>query len=220
MAKILIVEDELAIADLIRMNLSLTGHESTHVDSGAYVMDAISRDKPDLIILDVLLPGMDGFTLMEKIEPLGIPVIFLTAKHDLADRIRGLKLGADDYIAKPFETIELLTRIDTVLRRVQKASSPVVTLGNLEIRLDEHTVLMDGQPVDLTAKEFQLLEVLLRNQNIALTRERLLEMVWGFEYLGETRTVDVHIQRLRKKLCLEEKIKTIHRVGYRLEASP
>lgn len=219
MARIMIVEDERAIADLIRMNLELTGHESTHVANGAEVLERVVKDRPDLIVLDVMLPGVDGFALMEMIEPLKIPVIFLTAKRDLKDRVKGLRLGADDYIVKPFETIELLTRIDTVLRRARPKEGQVVRLEDLEIRLEEHIVLKKGKPVDLTAKEFQLLAILLRNRNIALTRERLMELVWGFEFLGGTRTVDVHIQRLRKKLGLEERIKTIHRVGYRQEVS-
>jgi DNA-binding response OmpR family regulator len=216
MAKIMVVEDETAIADLILMNLKLVGHTGIGVSNGNDVMDSIELHKPNLIILDIMLPGKDGFTLMKEIEPLQIPVIFLTAKEELNDKITGLKLGADDYIVKPFATIELLTRIETVLKRY-KINDNTVLLDNLEINLDAHTILMDNEQVELTTKEFMLLEVLIRNKNIALSREKLLELVWGYDYMGETRTVDVHIQRLRKKLGLEDKIKTVFKMGYRLE---
>lgn len=217
MATVLIVEDEAALADLIAMNLAIAGYGVAKESNGLNVMRAVSSVKPDLILLDVLLPGMDGFAVMEKIRPLDIPVIFLTAKDSLTDKVTGLKLGADDYIVKPFETLELLTRIETVLRRVMPKETSRFQLDNLEIRPDEHIVLLDGQPVDLTAKEFLLLMVLLRNRNIALTRDRLIELVWGYDYLGETRTIDVHIQRLRSKLSLESRIQTVHKIGYRLE---
>ncbi len=219
MAKILVVEDEAAIADLIRMNLRFAGHESTHAARGDAVMDAFLADRPDLVLLDVMLPGLDGFGVMEKLRPTGVPVIFLTAKDSLRDKVRGLQLGADDYVVKPFEALELLTRIEAVLRRTGPRAAEPVRLCGLEIRLEERTVRKNGEPVDLTVKEFQLLEVLLRNRNIALTRDRLIELVWGYDYLGETRTVDVHIQRLRSKLSLESAIKTVHKVGYRLEVT-
>lgn len=213
---VLIVEDERAIADLIAMHLSIAGYESAQVTSGCAVREALLRRRPDLILLDVLLPGMDGFAVMEDIRPMEIPVIFLTAKDALMDKVRGLKLGADDYIVKPFEALELLTRMEAVLRRTQPQGT-AVHLADLEIHLQEHLVLRDGQPVELTAKEFLLLHTLLRNRNIALTRDRLIEIVWGYDYLGDTRTVDVHIQRLRSKLGLEGMIRTVHKVGYRLE---
>jgi two-component system alkaline phosphatase synthesis response regulator PhoP len=216
MANILVVEDEIAIADLILLNLKLVGHLGFHVSDGNDVLPFIENNRVDLIILDVMLPGKDGFELMKEIEPLGIPVIFLTAKEALSDKVKGLKLGADDYMVKPFATIELLTRIDTVLKRY-KANGNVFTLDRLEVRLDEHTVLLNEEPVDLTSKEFSLLEVFVRNKNIALSREKLLELVWGYDYYGDTRTVDVHVQRLRKKLRLENRIKTVFKVGYRLE---
>ncbi|HWQ79130.1 MAG TPA: response regulator transcription factor [Anaerovoracaceae bacterium] len=216
MAKIMVVDDEAAIADLILMNLGLVGHTGIGVSDGSDVMDLIERHKPDLIILDVMLPGKDGFSLMREIEPLQIPVIFLTAKEELNDKITGLKLGAEDYMVKPFAAIELLTRIDTVLKRYQTNGNTFV-LDDLEIHLDARTALMAGEPVELTAKEFMLLEILIRNKNIALSRERLLELVWGYDYMGETRTVDVHVQRLRKKLGLDDKIKTVFKLGYRLE---
>lgn len=216
MANIMVVEDETAIADLILMNLRLVGHNGFHVSDGNDVMAYIEEQRPDLIILDVMLPGKDGFELMKEIEPLGIPVIFLTAKEELADKITGLKLGADDYMVKPFATIELLTRIETVLKRY-KASGHVFGLDNLEVRFDEHLVLLNNEQIELTTKEFMLLEILIRNKNIALSRDKLLELVWGFDYMGETRTIDVHVQKLRKKLHLEDRIKTVFKVGYRLE---
>ena len=216
MARIMVVEDEAAIADLILMNLKLVGHMGISVSNGNDVMKNIELHKPDLVILDIMLPGKDGFSLMKEIEPLKIPVIFLTAKEDLTDKITGLKLGADDYMVKPFATIELLTRIETVLKRYKTNGSTFI-LDNLEINLDAHTVLMDNEPIELTTKEFMLLEILIRNKNIALSREKLLELVWGYDYMGETRTVDVHIQRLRKKLGLDDKIKTVFKMGYRLE---
>ena len=216
MAKIMVVEDEAAIADLILMNLKLVGHMGISVSNGSDVMNGIEVHKPNLIILDIMLPGKSGFSLMREIEPLQIPVIFLTAKEELNDKITGLKLGADDYMVKPFATIELLTRIETVLKRYKVDASTFI-LDNLEIDLVAHTVLMAGEPIELTTKEFMLLEILIRNKNIALSRERLLELVWGYDYMGETRTVDVHIQRLRKKLGLDDKIKTVFKMGYRLE---
>jgi two-component system alkaline phosphatase synthesis response regulator PhoP len=216
MAKIIVVEDETAIADLILMNLKLVGHTGINVGNGNDVIDSIEQYKPDLIILDVMLPGKDGFSLMKEIEPLQIPVIFLTAKEDLTNKITGLRLGADDYMVKPFAIIELVTRIEIVLKRY-KVNSHIFIFDNLEVDLDAHIVILNHEPVELTTKEFMLLEVLIRNKNIALSRDKLLELVWGYDYMGETRTVDVHIQRLRKKLGLDDKIKTVFKMGYRLE---
>ena len=217
MATILIVEDEAAIADLIEMQVKLAGHTADVLYSGETIIDFIQNKRPDIIILDVMLPGRDGFSIMQEIKPLGIPVIFLTAKADIDDRVTGLKLGADDYIVKPFAAIELITRIETVLRRCMKETA-IFRLGNVEVRPNEHTVFSHGDKVELTAKEFELLCVLIDNQNLALTRDKLLELVWGYDYMGETRTVDVHIQKLRKKLDLDEYIKTVYKHGYRLEA--
>ncbi len=217
MAKILVVEDEPAIADLILMNLKLVGHTGFHTDRGDKVLSDMEIYKPDLIILDIMLPGKDGFTLMKEIEPMQIPVIFLSARDELTDKITGLKLGADDYMVKPFAAVELLTRIETVLKRYKIGGGNVFAMDNLKVDLDAHMVLLDSCPVELTIKEFILLEILIRNKNIALSREKLLELVWGYDYMGETRTVDVHIQRLRKKLGLDDNIKTVYKMGYRLE---
>jgi len=217
MAHILVVEDEAAIADLLQLNLKLVGHSCAWVDNGNEVMDALACEKPDLIVLDVMLPGKSGFELMKEIEPQAIPVIMLTAKDGIDDKVTGLKSGADDYMVKPFAAIELITRIETVLKRC-KASETVFRIDDVEVRMDEHLVLLSGEPVDLTSKEFELLTVLIQHKNIALHRQRLLKLVWGYDYLGETRTVDVHVQKLRKKLRLEDRITTVYKYGYRLDA--
>jgi two-component system, OmpR family, alkaline phosphatase synthesis response regulator PhoP len=216
MANILVVEDEIAIADLISMNLKLVGHNAYQIHNGNEVMNYIETHYPDLVVLDIMLPGKDGFELMKEIEPLHIPVIFLTAKETLNDRIIGLRLGADDYMVKPFEVLELLARIETVLKRY-RTSGNVFNLDNLDVHIDEHVVLLNNEQIELTTKEFQLLELLILNKNIALSREKILELVWGYDYIGETRTVDVHIQRLRKKLDLNDRIITVYKIGYRLE---
>jgi len=218
--KVLIVEDEQALAELIQMNLRFADYDSVWVSHGDEVVSSIQQENPDIILLDVMLPGIDGFTLMKKIEPLHIPVIFLTAKDSLTDKVTGLRLGADDYIVKPFETLELISRIEAVLRRSRPLISNHIEMGDLLIKLDEHEVLKNGQPVELTAKEFALLDVLIRNKNIALSRDRLLELVWGYDYVGESRTVDVHVVKLRKKLGLTDRIKTVSKLGYKLEDIP
>ena len=159
---------------------------------------------------------MDGFTLMKKIKELDIPVIFLTAKNDLTDRITGLKSGAEDYIVKPFETVELLARIEIVLRRYSKVSAHL-TFKDFSINEDNRTVMKGSTPIELTLKEFELFVLLIKNKNMALSREYLLETIWGYDYMGETRTIDTHIQRLRKKLNLNDGIQTVYKIGYRLE---
>jgi DNA-binding response OmpR family regulator len=216
MARILIAEDEEAIAELVSIHIKMAGYQPTVIGNGNEVMQAISENRPDLIVLDVMLPGQDGFSLMRQISPMGIPVIFLTAKDRLDDKISGLKLGADDYIVKPFAAIELVTRIETVLRRCN-AGANVFALGALEVKLDERMAALNGREIELTAREFELLQILIDNKNIALSRDKLLELAWGFDYMGETRTVDVHIQRLRKKLNMKDSIKTVYKHGYRLE---
>lgn len=218
MPKVLIVEDEQAIAELIQMNLRFADYDSVWIPSGENILATIEQEKPDIILLDVMLPGMDGFEVMKEIKSLNIPVIFLTAKDSLTDKVTGLRMGADDYIVKPFETLELISRIEAVLRRSHAPQSTnEIKFRDLVVKEDEHIVLKDGKPVELTAKEFALLDVLLRNRNIAMSRERLLELVWGYDFVGDSRTVDVHIAKLRKKLGLDEQIKTIPKLGYRLE---
>ena len=216
MANILIVEDEQSISDLILMNLRLVGHIGRQAFDGVEAVTVLEEFQPELVILDVMLPYRDGFSLMEQKVFSNIPVIILTAKDSIIDKVKGLKLGADDYIVKPFEAVELLARVEAVLRRI-KPSERTYTIGKTIIYLDKRTVSVDGIAVELTNREFELLEVMINNRNIALSREKLLDLAWGYDYFGDTRTVDVHITKLRKKLSLEDYIKTVFKVGYRLE---
>lgn len=213
---ILIVEDDEAISNLIKLNLTIVGYKVSQIFNGLDVLPALTQNTFDLILLDIMLPGMDGFSLLSHITPLDIPVIFLTAKNSLTNKVTGLKLGAEDYIVKPFEAVELLARIEVVLRRYCKTNLSL-TFKNLIIYEDERLVKKDEKNIELTLKEFDLLVLLIKNKNIALSREYLLEKVWGYEYLGETRTIDTHIQKLRKKLDLTDSIKTVYKIGYRLE---
>lgn len=213
---ILIIEDEPAINHLICMNLQDEGYICTCAFDGQQAAELIENNCYDLILLDIMLPGIDGYELMEYIRPTRIPVIFITAKNALNDRIKGLKLGADDYIVKPFQIGELLARVEAVLRRFGKSEKKLELFG-VTIDLESREVWKDGKPVDLTIKEFDLLIQLIRNKNVALQRRRLYELVWKEEFTGETRTLDTHIQRLRKKLGWEDHIKTVFRIGYRLE---
>lgn len=172
----------------------------------------------DLILLDVMLPGIDGFELMEYLAPLNVPVIFITARSGVKDRIKGLRLGADDYIVKPFEIAELLARVETVLRRYHKTDANIV-LGDVVVDVHSRTVYKGGELVSLTAKEYSLLVLFLQNKNIALFRETIYERVWENEYMGDSRTVDLHVQRLRRKLGWQERICAVYKVGYRLEVN-
>jgi len=216
MANILIVEDDKPISDLILMNLKLVGHTGKQAFDGNEAATALENFTPDLVLLDVMLPYKDGFSLMEQKTFENIPVIFLTAKDSITDKVKGLNLGADDYIVKPFEAVELLARVEAVLRRVKPAER-VIAIDNVSVHLDRRVVTVDDVPVDLTNREFELLEVLITNRNIALSREKLLDLAWGYDYFGDTRTVDVHITKLRKKLNFESRIKTVFKLGYRLE---
>lgn len=216
MIKILIVEDEKAISNLIEMNLSSSGYHCECIYDGLEAANKIEQNIYDLILLDIMLPGLNGFELMEYIREKDTPVIFITARQDAKDIVRGLKLGADDYIIKPFEIVVLLARIETVLRRCNKIENLLIE-GDITIEMDSMQVKKNGRDIDLTAKEFNLLLLFVRNKNIALFRETLYEKVWESEYLGDTRTVDLHVLRLRKKLGWEHKIKAIYKVGYRLE---
>lgn len=216
MEKILIVEDDSTISDLIKLNLKVANYETKQVYNGIQALEIIEKEEFDLILLDVMLPKLDGFSVIEKIKYKDTPVIFLTAKASITDKVKGLKMGADDYIVKPFESIELLARVEAVLRRYGKKKD-ILTFEDLEVHLEKMIVKKQGTIIDLTLKEFELLNLLIQNKGIALSREKILEKVWGYNYMGETRTVDMHIQKLRKKLDLEEKIKTVYKVGYRLE---
>ncbi|MDE6566773.1 MAG: response regulator transcription factor [Lachnospiraceae bacterium] len=215
--KVLIVEDEVSIAKMIAMNLKVAGYEITIFHDGKEAAEAIENEHDyDIALLDVMLPGMDGFALFESIKPYGIPAIFLTAKDDISSKIQGLQGGAEDYIVKPFEMLELMVRMEKVLERTKKLSE-IIRFLDVEIDLQKRTVRKNGEEVLLKPMEFALLCVLARNKNIAISREDLLQRVWGVDYVGETRTVDVHIGQLRKKLSLSDHIKTVSKMGYRLE---
>ena len=216
MIRILIVEDELPISDVIRWNLTKAGYECVCAYDGMKAADILEDQSFDLILLDVMLPHIDGFELMEYIKPMGIPVIFLTAKSALDDKMRGLTSGAEDYMVKPFEIVELLARVNIVLRRYHKAEQ-YLTIGDITVDVENQKVSKAGKEVVLTPKELELFLLLLRNRNITLFRERIYEEIWGTEYSVESRTLDLHIQRIRKKLALEDRIKTVFKVGYRLE---
>lgn len=216
MKRILIVEDEELIANLVEMNLAAEGYHCVCAFDGKEAADLMEKEKFDLILLDIMLPEIDGYELLEYVKPLGVPVIFLTAKNEVDDRIKGLKLGADDYISKPFQIGELLARVEAVLRRCGNGEKNLF-LGDVEVDVKSRMVYKAGVPVELTVKEFDLLVELMQNKNVALYRDRLYEKVWGETYVGDTRTLDSHIQRLRKKLGWENHIKTVFRVGYRLE---
>jgi len=216
MANILIVEDDEHIALTIRATLSMTGYDCNILHDGTDVLREVASGRYDLVLLDVMLPGEDGFSLMQRLRTLGTPVIFLTAKQDVLDKVTGLRLGAEDYIVKPFEALELLARIEVVLRRFHKLSG-VLTYGNLCADTEKHEVTQNGKVVPLTLKEFDVLVFLMRHVDVAVTREQLLHHVWGYSFAGETRTVDMHIRTLRKKLGLTNMLITIPKLGYRLE---
>ena len=216
MIQILIVDDEKPICDLIQMSLTRAGYHCTCVYDGLAAADILERNVFDLILLDVMLPNADGFELMEYIRPLGIPVIFLTARGSVDDRVRGLRMGAEDYIVKPFEVIELLARVEVVLRRCQKTGEHI-TCGDLEIDLRSMQVHRNGEAIDLTKTEWDLMLLFVRNRGAALYRDTIYERIWGGEYPVGSRVVDLHIQRLRRKIGWEDKLRTVNRVGYRLE---
>ena len=216
MNPILIVDDERPIAELIELTLLQAGYRCEIALDGETAADKIETGRYDLILLDIMLPGVSGYELMEYIRPTGTPVIFLTAKGMLADRVRGLRMGADDYIVKPFEPLELLARVESVLRRAGRSGGLLRAFG-VVVDPAARRVEKDGVPVALTPREFDLLVLLLRNQGIALYRDVMYERVWGGEEETGSRTLDLHIQRLRKKLGLANKIKTVYKIGYLLE---
>lgn len=216
MCRILIVEDERPISDLIEITLVQAGYSCEKALDGVKAADMIEQNKYDLILLDINLPGASGYELIEFIEPDTTPVIFLTAKASVDDRVKGLKMGADDYIVKPFEPTELVARIETVLRRLGRGGS---SLSAYDVKMDPiaRSVTQNGKAVSLTPREFDLLEILIRNRGVALYRDILFERAWGGELEGDTRTLDLHIQRLRKKLDWHQKIRTVYKIGYMLE---
>ena len=217
MIKILIAEDEEPIANLIRMNLRRAGYDCIWAADGETAADYMEKEKPDLVLLDVMLPGINGYELMDYARTLELPVIFLTALGTTENKVKGLKMGADDYLTKPFEIVELLARVEAVLRRYHKTES-VMEVFDIVIDTASRAVTRGGEQIALTMKEFDLLLLLARNRNIALYRETIYETVWGGEYMGQSRTVDLHIQRLKKKLNWDNEISAVYKVGYRLEA--
>ncbi len=210
------MEDDPNIAKMIAATLAIGGYDSAICANGREAVERAAAEAFDLMLLDVMLPDMDGFTVIQHIRSDRLPVIFLTAMQDVADKVRGLKLGAEDYIVKPFEAVELLARVEVVLRRGRRQQERL-TFRDIEVAVEEHVVRRGGMPVALTPKEFDLLVFFLRHPDIALTRERLLAAVWGYGFAGETRTVDIHVQQLRKKLGLQGALTTIPKLGYRLE---
>lgn len=220
MSEILIIEDEIAISDLIKIELESRGYKCNTANDGEIGANLIEENKYkyDLILLDIMIPKVDGYELLEYIkQTTQTPTIFITAKSQIADKIKGLNKGADDYITKPFEIEELIARIEAVLRRYHKGNE-IQIIDNVSVNIVARTVKKDGKEINLTPKEFDLLSLLIQNKNFALYRETIFEKVWGEELEFETRTLDLHIQRLRKKLDWKDKIKTIYKIGYMLEA--
>ena len=214
-ARILVVEDEVMINELIVDNLTLVGHKCVSAYDGEEALAIIGNTLLDLIILDVMLPKASGFDIIKEIK--NVPVIFLTAKGGLNDRLRGLSLGADDYILKPFEMSELLARVKVVLRRT-KRDEMLLHIDNIMVDFESRRVFKEGKEVELTPKEFDILDTLITNRNITLTREQIISLVWSFDYDGDTnRIIDVYVRQLKKKLDLQNRIKSIYGVGYRFE---
>ena len=216
------VEDDSNIRDLVVYTLESTGMKACGFEDGKAFIEALAFETPELVLLDIMLPGEDGLTILKKLKSAAktkdIPVIMLTAKGSEYDKVIGLDSGADDYIAKPFGMMELVSRIKAVLRRTQKNTKDMLyRIENLELDIEKHKVRVDGQDVTLTLKEFETLEKLVKNQHIVLTRDKLLEEIWGYDFDGETRTVDVHVRTLRQKLgSAGELIETVRGVGYRM----
>lgn len=221
MIKILIVDDEKPICDLINMHLSETGYHCTSVQDGIQAIHLIESEKYDLILLDIMLPGVDGYDIMEYIRPLEMPVIFITARHEVRDRVKGLRLGADDYLVKPFDIVELVARVEAVLRRYNKIQHQL-KVGDVIVDIEARRVTKGGRLIELTNKEFGLLVLFMNNKNVALFREVLYEKVWQGEYFGDSRTLDLHVQRLRRKLNWERtnpRLMAVYKIGYRLEVT-
>lgn len=214
MIKILIVEDEEPISNLIRMNLTKAGYQCEVAYDGKSGADKLLESRYDLCLLDIMLPNINGYELLEYAKTMDVPVIFLTAKGETLDKVNGLRAGAVDYITKPFEIIELLARVENVLRLVGKAENTIKIL-DIEIDISSRTVKRSGVPIHLTLKEFELLLLFVQNPNVALYREVIYERVWEAAYMGDSRTVDLHVQRLRKKAGLEQQIQSVYKVGYK-----
>lgn len=222
--KILVVDDDEHIAELISLYLIREGYETKEIYNGTDAVKAAEEFKPDLIMLDIMLPGMDGYGVCREIRKTSnVPIIMLTAKGDTIDKVLGLELGADDYIVKPFDPKELTARVKAVLRRYEKTDSPkdgnILEFDNLEINLNNYTVKYYGEYLNFPPKEFELLYFLAKRPNQVFTRDQLLDKIWGYEYIGDTRTVDVHIKRIREKFDKKNKwsVKTVWGVGYKFE---
>lgn len=216
MKTILIIEDDISIARLIKTYVSFAGYEAAIAPDGELALVMLGEEKYNLVILDLMLPHVDGEMVLETIKKLRLPVIVVSAKSSLVDRVRLLRAGADDYITKPFESADLIARIEAVLRRTER-SFGVLEFGDIAMDIDRHVVLKGGREVDITPKEFDLLQYFLENRNKVVKREELSAHVWGQEYLESSRTVEIHVQRLRKKVGLNEELRTVTKVGYILE---
>ena len=216
MIKILIVEDNAAIADLVEIGLSRLGYVCIKVADGKKAADLIEKTNYDLVLLDIMLPEINGYELMQYINNLNMPVIFITAKASLKDKLKGFSLGADDYLVKPFEIEELIARVQSVLRRAGKLTN-ILSVNDITVCIASRTVTQNNKKINLTAKEYDLLLTLIQNKNILLYREKLYERIWEKEWCENTRTIDLHIQRIRKKLNWNKQIKTVYKLGYMLE---
>lgn len=216
MINILIIEDDENIAKVIKATLQMVNYNSFCCYDGKSGMAEAIKGGYDVILLDIMLPEMNGFEVMERIKGCDTPVIFLTAMQEVTDKVHGLRLGAEDYIVKPFEALELLARIDVVLRRSNKAQN-ILTYEDIVVDISRHTATRNDNVIQLTPKEFDVLVYFLQHTDIAITKECLLSNVWGYEFAGESRTVDIHVQQLRRKLNLKDKLITIPKLGYRLD---
>lgn len=215
--RILIVEDDLDIAESIALNLDLSGYEYVALHDGLLVVEYLQGDHSfDLALLDIMLPGLDGFALMEYMQKYNIPALYLTAKGDIGSRVKGLRDGAEDYIVKPFEMLELLVRIEKILDRTGKLNN-ILRYRDITIDQERRSVTKCGETIAMQPLEFELLVKLVKFKNCTLPRERLLNEIWGIDFVGGTRTVDIHITHLRKKLGLGDAIVAVSKVGYRLE---
>ena len=214
------VDDDSTIRDIEVYTLTQTGFEAKGFPDGLSMLEALKTEKPELIVLDIMMPGMDGVEVLKEIrgntETRKIPVIMATAKGTEMDKIQGLDTGADDYLVKPFDMLELIARVNLILKRYKKDTT-VFSLAGVDVDMVSQKVVKAGEEIILTPQEWSLLEVLIRNVNIALSRDKLLNMAWGYDFEGDARTVDVHVVKLRKKLGWEDQIKTLYKLGYRLE---
>ena len=216
MVRILAVDDERPIAELLRLSLTRAGYECVCAYDGLEAANRIEKESFDLILLDIMLPGIDGFELMDYIRSTGVPVIFLTAKNAVSDRVKGLRMGAEDYMVKPFDIQELLARVEGVLRRHGKLQT-VLTVGDLTINTLSMQVIRGSEEISLTRKEYELLLLFARNVGVVLSKTTIYERVWGGEYPDNTRTVELHVQRMKKKLGWDDRLKPVYGMGYRLE---